>query len=421
MPLVTVFCLTYNHVNYIKDALDGFLKQKTDFKVKVFVYDDASTDGTDRILLEYKERYPTFFDVYISPINTYNLPNREEILQNLYKEHFQGKYVAICEGDDYWIDPYKLQLQVEFLEQHSDVTLVASASQWLDCETKKKCEYRPYTENKYLSAEEIIEQRNGNLTTASLVVTKDSIIWGSDYPQCDVIDIPLQLSALSKGKVFYFNRVMSCYRYRHEGSWSKSYSNQVYNQVLHNLIIVKFYLMYDRYTNYKFHESLKMMVIKYLYASIFNNNDEIDANELFLILDEIAYLNTEFKFLIEQQERILEIVKNKKIHSKHIFLYSQAKYHLIYGCGTFAKYLSKYYRSNNIPIDGYIVSNGQSFQEYIDEKPIWEIKNCPLEYSSIFVSVAINQNFEEEIKHVLQEYGIEHIYTPYWFEFDSFN
>lgn len=65
-PLVTIYCLTYNHANFIRDALDSFLMQKTSFKVKVFVYDDSSTDGTDKILLNYAERYLDFFDIYIT-------------------------------------------------------------------------------------------------------------------------------------------------------------------------------------------------------------------------------------------------------------------------------------------------------------------------------------------------------------------
>ena len=110
---VTIYCLTYNHRDYIKDALDGFLKQKTTFGYKVLVFDDASTDGTSEILLDYQQKYPEIFQVYVSPVNTYGKPERRIVLNELYDKYLQGEYVALCEGDDAWIDCEKLQIQID--------------------------------------------------------------------------------------------------------------------------------------------------------------------------------------------------------------------------------------------------------------------------------------------------------------------
>lgn len=110
--LVTVVCITYNHEKYLRDALDGFLSQKTDFQYKIVIYDDASTDNTAAIIEEYALKYPRI----IVPI--YQKENQYQKGTNMFKEFvaplLEGKYYAYCEGDDYWCDPHKLQEQVDF-------------------------------------------------------------------------------------------------------------------------------------------------------------------------------------------------------------------------------------------------------------------------------------------------------------------
>ena len=117
-PVVSVYCMTYNHENYIRDCLDGFLMQKTTFPFEVIVHDDASTDRTQEIIREYAEKYPDIIrPIYqkenqrrlkVSAITTYVFPE------------VRGKYVAICEGDDYWTDEEKLQKQIEIMDAHPE-------------------------------------------------------------------------------------------------------------------------------------------------------------------------------------------------------------------------------------------------------------------------------------------------------------
>lgn len=119
--MVSICCVTYNHENYIKQALDGFLMQKTNFPVEIIVHDDASTDNTSKIIREYASRYPQIIPV-IQPINLMSKGQNPTIDHCLLKA--KGKYIALCEGDDYWTDPYKLQKQVDFLERNASYTLV---------------------------------------------------------------------------------------------------------------------------------------------------------------------------------------------------------------------------------------------------------------------------------------------------------
>lgn len=119
LPLVSISCITYNHASYIKECIDGFLMQKTNFNFEVLIHDDHSTDGTEEIIKEYAIQYPDIIKPLFEKENQYSLGKPiGSAVWNLPRA--RGEYIAICEGDDYWTDPYKLQKQVDFLESHPD-------------------------------------------------------------------------------------------------------------------------------------------------------------------------------------------------------------------------------------------------------------------------------------------------------------
>ncbi len=118
IPLVSVCCITYNHEEFIHEAVDSFLMQETNFPIEIIIHDDASTDNTANIIREYQEKYSHLIKVILQTENQYTL-RRFGFLSDLFNEA-RGKYIALCEGDDYWTDPLKLQKQVDFLEQHPE-------------------------------------------------------------------------------------------------------------------------------------------------------------------------------------------------------------------------------------------------------------------------------------------------------------
>jgi RimJ/RimL family protein N-acetyltransferase/glycosyltransferase involved in cell wall biosynthesis len=113
--LVSVFMITYNHGRFIKEALDGILNQKVNFDLEIIVGEDCSSDNTREILLEYKNKYPNLFQLLLHSPNVGAKQNHI-----LTQTACKGKYIAFCEGDDYWTDPYKLQKQVDFLESNHE-------------------------------------------------------------------------------------------------------------------------------------------------------------------------------------------------------------------------------------------------------------------------------------------------------------
>jgi len=120
-PLVSICTLVYNHEPYLRECFDGFLMQKTNFAFEVLVHDDASTDGSADIIREYSEKYPHIFKPIYQKENQYS--KGVKVSATFQFPRAKGKYIALCEGDDYWTDPLKLQKQVDFLESHPEYVM----------------------------------------------------------------------------------------------------------------------------------------------------------------------------------------------------------------------------------------------------------------------------------------------------------
>jgi|GEM_PF-1200737 len=119
-PLVSVVCITYQHQGYIEHAINGFLMQETTFPFEIIIRDDASTDGTKAIIEEYVKKYPNIIKPILESENQYSKGIKATMAAIPLA---QGKYIALCEGDDYWVDNKKLQIQADFLESHEDCVI----------------------------------------------------------------------------------------------------------------------------------------------------------------------------------------------------------------------------------------------------------------------------------------------------------
>lgn len=170
--LVTIQCLTYNHVNYIRQCLNSFLMQKTKFKFEVFVHDDASTDGTTDIIREFSLNFPHIIKPLIEIENLYSKKDGSLMRKVNDSSNYKGKYIACCEGDDYWLDPLKLQKQIDYLEEHPECSLSASNGLVLwDGGYKRPTYFNNCFISRGYSIDELVEK--WCFPTSSLVFRKD--------------------------------------------------------------------------------------------------------------------------------------------------------------------------------------------------------------------------------------------------------
>ena len=140
-PLVAIHCLVYNHEPYLRDCFEGFVMQQTNFPFVAIVHDDVSTDASAAIIREYEAKYPHIFKPIYETENQYRKPDGSLVrIMNDAIDATGAKYVAMCEGDDYWIDPLKLQKQVDFMEANPEVGLCYTDYNRLEDETNQLVE-----------------------------------------------------------------------------------------------------------------------------------------------------------------------------------------------------------------------------------------------------------------------------------------
>lgn len=235
--IVSVICCAYNHANYIRDCLDGFVAQKTTFKIEVLIHDDASTDNTTEIIREYAAQYPEIIKPVYQQSNQYS--KGVDIFCDILLPKAQGKYVAICEGDDYWTDPLKLQKQVDFLESHADYSMCFHGAE-IRSEVKTAFRY-PTPEARAYSPKELYE--GWIVPTASIVVRKEVLPLKMDRRLVNG-DINVVLSAACRGKVWGMNESMSAYRIHSNGVTLKRLENPAAffeKEVIHHKALFELY------------------------------------------------------------------------------------------------------------------------------------------------------------------------------------
>lgn len=221
-PLVSISCVTYNHEAFIADALEGFLKQQTPFPVEILIHEDASTDRTGDIVRGYARRYPGKINAICQQENKYSKGIR---VSHFNYARARGKYIALCEGDDFWTDPLKLAKQVQAMEANPDVRLCFHPARRIPhgSEQADRVIGRYAREDGLIPVEDIIKRSHGSIPTASCLIRRsaieDLLELRERHPDLRAGQV-IQILASYPGGALYLNEEMSVYRYRIPGSWS---------------------------------------------------------------------------------------------------------------------------------------------------------------------------------------------------------
>jgi glycosyltransferase involved in cell wall biosynthesis len=207
-PLVSISCITYNHAPFIRECLDGFLMQKTNFEFEIIIHDDASTDGTKEIILEYASKYPQIIFPHLQTENQYS-KGVTIIAPNFNYPRCNGKYIAFCEGDDYWIDERKLQKQIDFLESNPEFTMCFHSSRVIQQVKDVKKDFPPIEDREYQTDELFLKWL---IPSASIVFRKNVLDERIKSKKLVGGDRVLSLLCADKGKIMGISDVMSAYR-----------------------------------------------------------------------------------------------------------------------------------------------------------------------------------------------------------------
>lgn len=277
-PLVTILCLCYNHEKYIERCIEGFLKQRIDFNVEIIIHDDASTDSSQSIIQKYAELYP-----FIKPVfqkeNQYS--NGVNIEDAILSKKANGKYIAICEGDDYWTDPYKLITQVNLFESHPDVHFIVHKTGNYDI-NGNRLGFIPRNRMKsgIYQREDIVPILIETYlfhTTSYVFKTEEYKKYCENLPlfakEMSVGDYALQLYFSNLGNVIFINKEMSAHVYNVPGSWTdKSHKNDYDASIKHQEEMNHCMKLFDEYTSNQFHRNLENRINKFEMHKLYRDN-----------------------------------------------------------------------------------------------------------------------------------------------------
>ena len=274
-PLVAVKCLVYNHQPYLRQCFDGFAMQKTTFPFIVLVHDDASTDGSALIIKEYTEKYPDIFKPIFEEENQYS--KHDGSLDRIVDEALMksgAKYVAECEGDDYWVDSMKLQKQVDLLESYPSCTISFHRVRFISSNGAKLSNTIPLQKHlrckKVVSLEDYMNEEffNGHWTfhTSSFLYRRAMILKRQEYFRTVLKnfpygDMPMLLSCLLEGNGILCQDEMSCYRTLSGGYNSKLKANPDL-AIKHCYMLIQAFRDFDKYTGHKYSKQISRHILR---------------------------------------------------------------------------------------------------------------------------------------------------------------
>lgn len=412
-PQLAIYCLTYNHIEYIRNALEGFVNQKTNFEYIAVIIDDASDDGTTEVIKEYQRLFPNMFHLLIAKSNTYANDNRIELFKSIKAEYFKSKYISFCEGDDYWVDDNKLQKQFDYLEMHKDCSLYVHNAIEIDCANNTERVMLEGIDTGILSMENIILQPYGIYPSASMTFRKEFFVPDGFFAECVVGDWPIQIKAAYSGYVYYSNECMSKYRYMHKNSWSSNIYLDLKKRYIHFSRIVYFLNQFDEYSNYNYSEVIHRKV-KSLFRCVADETDS--AEEAVEILKSGRNeISDKYSLFLDECIRFFEKKKNGKYVDERLMRFvSCYKKIYIMGTGNYAGKLRLELEKTKIEIGGHVVSDNQEKRESFMGLNVFYLKDIKQEENvAVLVGIDTFNGDRDEIEKSLAENKIENVYYPF--------
>lgn len=400
--LVTIWCVTYNQADTISKAIDGFLMQQTNYSYEIIIFDDASIDGTTDIIREYQKKYPDKIKLLIAHKNTFKDDRRKKLIKDYQKHIFKGRYIATCEGDDYWIESRKLDLQVKYLLEHSECMLCTHNIIIKNTIEGSKIIANDI-DNGNLNIEDILLWgRNIILQTATHVYRRELLELPEFYYECRVGDLPMVLVAALRGQVYYMQDVMSVYNYMSPGSWSERNVKNIGSTIDNSLDMIRFYRKLPKYIPEEKYRVYMQDKIQEYCTNILNCTRDEDA---FLYLKKVCNHDS-------WEEKIIQYVRFVNNHELSAdSKIDETKKYAIWGTGNYASILSDAMDKAGYEVVCYVETK-KSKAQYRGKKVV--NLNCLIESQpNVELLVGINPINWSELQQILQENKIDRYYCPF--------
>lgn len=269
---VSVICNAYNHEKYIRDALDGFVMQKTNFPFEVLIHDDASTDKTADIIREYEKKYPDIIKPIYQTENQYSKGNGA--VGKIQRARVRGKYIALCEGDDYWTDPLKLQKQYDAMEAHPEIDICCHSAYKVKANTKEIMSIiQADKDNSIISAEKVIFGGGGFVATNSIMYRASINQNIPKFRQNCNFDYMLQIHGSLRGGMLYLNDIMAAYRVAVDNSWTQKMRRNENLRTRHHELIICALDCLNSETGKKYDAVIKEHINAIKFENAINNED----------------------------------------------------------------------------------------------------------------------------------------------------
>lgn len=409
---VSIVCITYNHAKFIKKAIDGFLKQKTNFKYEIIIHDDLSTDGTREILLDYQKKYPDKIRLLLEDENQFSKDVR--ILLALCLPAVKGRYVAVSDGDDEWVYDKKLLEQYEFMQNNPDVSMCIHNAVRCNMQTGEEVnQIEGIIEDRMLTMDEVILGTRGSIPVTSIFFRSKYIPGIPDYCfRAPVGDEPLMTYYACKGGIYYMNKIWAKRNYMHEGSWNFRMQN-----ISLRLDYIKKYLIYleelNCYSNMQFNNHIRekiyrmcswevelllpQYVRKMELRDIINRIEEETKNQVDDLLEDL-YEEKKYRCIDYLHKEIVRFITKCYEEKGNLFLY---------GTGRTAKEFAEKLEYMKIPFEGFVVSEDFIKEEDFMDHKVEEIEEISREKS--FLWLTLDEKNTRQVLHNLRRMKFKNI------------
>ena len=315
-PAVTVCVITYNQESYIEEALESILMQETNFNVHLLIHDDCSTDRTPDIIRRYQKQYPDQIEAILQKENQFSQGVR--IQGEILAPRVKTAFAALNEGDDFWLDPHKLQIQYDYMMANPDCAACCHAATQVSSVGKNtgfdmRIEFEPEDEDRDLEMPFLIDKGSKAPTNSYFYRAE---LGKEGFPEfyngCAVGDYPMILYFASQGKVHFMNRIMSAYRHNAKGSWTRSWVIDPAVYVRTNESISQMLKKFDKYTEGRYHNEIKIKLNIYKFENLLTKRDLKGLKEEpYASLYKALPLKRRVRFQLSSRLRLLHGIKRK--------------------------------------------------------------------------------------------------------------